>query len=123
MPKVEEIICIECPLACRVGIEMNEAGDKVLRVLNFQCQQGKGYALQECKSPLRILTATVKTEGSVRRLLPVRTRGPVPKGSLKDCMGLLAGIRVKPPLTLGEVILADILGSGVDLVCCDDLKG
>ena len=70
---------------------------------------------------MRVLTATVRTEGSIRRLLPVRTKEPIPKDRLKECMEFLSGIRVRPVLTIGEVIASNILGTRVDVVCSDDL--
>jgi CxxC motif-containing protein len=89
--------------------------------MDYQCKQGEKYALQELKSPKRVLTATVRTEGSVRRLLPVRTTVPIPKEMLKECITFLSGIRAKPVLKIGAVIVHNILGTGVDVVCTDSL--
>ena len=120
MSTVHERICIECPLACRVKITTDDVGE-VIEVTDCECKQGEKYAIQELTSPSRVLTATVRTEGSVRRLLPVRTQGPIPKNMLRECMDLLSGVRAKPGLRIGEVIVPNILGTGVDVVCCDDL--
>ena len=121
MTTTHRVTCIQCPLACQVEITTDDAGE-LIEVEGYQCKQGKKYALQELKAPTRVLTATVRTEGSLRRLLPVRTQKPIPKDMLRECMPILARIRVKPVLTIGEVITPNILGTGVDVVCSDDLR-
>ena len=117
---VKEIICIQCPLACRIKLTVDDTGN-ITEIADYQCKIGKSYAEQEYKSPQRVLTATVKTEGSVRPLLPVRTNRPIPKDMLGDCMCVLVDMKVKPPLAIGDTIVPDILGTGVDVVCTDDL--
>lgn len=120
MPTIHEIICIQCPLACCVRITTNPAG-KIMEVTDYQCKEGKKYAPQEFKSPKRVLTTTIRTEDSVRRLLPVRTKEPIPKSMLKECMDFLSGIKVKPRLRISEVIVSNFLGTGADVICTDEL--
>ena len=117
---VNEIICIECPLACRVKLTVDDTG-KITEIADYQCKVGKEYAEQEYKSPQRVLTATVKTEGSVRPLLPVRTDNPVPKDMLRDCMSALTDVSVRPVLTIGSIIVQNILGTGTNVVSTDHL--
>ena len=121
MPAIYEIICIECPLACRVSLSVDEAG-KISESVGYQCRVGKRYSEKEYKSPKRILTTVVKTSDSVRHVLPVRTDKPVPKGMLKQCVQSLADIRVKPPLKVGEIIVSNVLNTGADVICSDDLR-
>jgi len=108
-------------MACRVKIITDDSG-KVLEVSDNHCKQGKKYAVQELISPMRVLTATVRTECSSRPLLPVRTETPIPKALLRECMGFISGIRVEPGIRLGDVVISDILGTGVNVICCDDLQ-
>jgi CxxC motif-containing protein len=74
MKKVSEIVCIVCPLACRVSLAVNDEG-RIIEVTNFQCKKGKEYAVAEFRSSRRILTTTVIVEKSKHALLPVRTIG------------------------------------------------
>jgi CxxC motif-containing protein len=120
MPKEPVIICIGCPLGCRVTLTLNDQGE-ILDVSDNQCNDGKKYAISEFKSPKRILTATVITEGSPRMLLPVRTRQPIPKDRLRDCMSVLSRVKVRPPIRMGEVIVSNILNTGADIVSSDSL--
>jgi CxxC motif-containing protein len=117
---IKEIICIQCPLACRIKLTIDDSG-AISQITDYQCKVGKGYAEQEYKSPQRVLTATVRTENSIRRLLPVRTNKPIPKDMLNNCMSVLCDLKVRPTLKIGDIILQNILGTGVDVVCTDDL--
>ena len=121
MSEEQDIICIMCPLACTMTVTIDANGE-VLDVANNMCKEGKKYAIDECKFPGRVLTATVLTEGSIQALLPVRSDRPVPKGRLTDCMRSLAEIKVKPPVRMGQVVAPDIAGTGVDVVATDELQ-
>jgi CxxC motif-containing protein len=63
----------------------------------------------------------MRTEGSARPLLPVKSHGTVPKGMLQQCVQFLSDKTVKPPLGIGNVIVSDIFGSGTDIIATDDL--
>jgi CxxC motif-containing protein len=99
---------------------VNDAGE-ISEVSEYKCKVGKKYAQHEYKAPKRVLTATVKTENSDRRLMPVRSNKPVPKEKLGDCMSVLAGIKVKPTHNIGDVVVNDILCTVADIICTDDL--
>jgi CxxC motif-containing protein len=117
----QEIICIGCPLGCRVALRVSEGGE-VRKVSGNKCKEGREYAIGEYRSPVRVLTATVLTEGGgVRVLLPVRTSRPIRKEMLRRCMGVLCSIRVKPPIRMGEVIVRNLGGTGADLISADNL--
>lgn len=120
MPKEQEVICISCPLACVVTVMFDDGGN-VSGVANNLCKEGEKYAIAECKFPGRVLTTTILTEGSLRKLLPVRTEKPIPKEWLIECMRSLSEIKVKPPIKMGQIIVPDIMGTGADLVASDEL--
>lgn len=122
MHKDQTVICISCPLACMITVTFDDRGD-VLGIANNQCKEGEKYAVAECKFPGRILTTTIPTEGSSRKLLPARTNKPVPKEQLMECMKSLSKTKVKPPVKMGQVIFANILDTGADLIATDELLG
>lgn len=121
MAKETEIICIMCPLACRVTVTIDDDGT-ITGAANYLCKEGEKYAIAECKFPGRILTTTILTEGSPRKLLPVRTSKPVPKERLMEVMRFLSRIKVKPPVKMRQVIVPNIKNTGVDLVSTDELQ-
>jgi CxxC motif-containing protein len=116
----KEIICIGCPLGCHVKLSINEKGE-VESFSNNKCKEGKKYAEAEFKSPLRVLCATLLTEGSLHPLLPVKTNKPIPKDKLRESMYTLSKIRVKPPIRIAQVILSNVLGTGADIVASQEL--
>ena len=119
MAEENVIICIGCPLACHVTLTVENGA--ITGIADYQCKIGKEYAENEFTSPCRVVTATVKTQNSVRPLLPVRTDKPVPKDKILECMAVLATVRVEPKLTSGDVIVPDILGTGCNVKCTDNL--
>jgi len=115
----QEIICVGCPLGCR--IEASISGDgKVSVIGGNQCKKWLKYALDEIKSPVRILTTTLLVEGAGRPL-PVRSSKPVPKSMVKDCVQALAKIRVKTPVKIGQVIVPNVCGTEADLISSSNL--
>lgn len=116
----KEFICIMCPLGCTVSVKSDASGD-IKEIVGNSCKKGEAYAREEFTSPKRVLTSTVALEGSDIGRLPVRTSGLVPRDRLFDCMKEIAKVRVKAPVRVGEKIIADILGLGVDLIATRDV--
>jgi len=116
----ENIVCIGCPLGCRTTLRIAHHGN-VVKITGYKCKEGRQYVLEEHSNPVRILTATIRTEKSSRPLLPVRTSRPILKSKLKEATLALARLKAKPPVKMGEVILPNLLNSGIDVVATDDL--
>jgi len=120
MAKETELICIMCPLACRVTVTIDDEGN-VTGVTNNLCKEGEKYAIAEYKFPGRVLTTTLLTTGASQPLLPTRSSKPIPKTQLMDAMYSLGKIRVKPPVKMAQVVAPDVAGTGVDMVSTDAL--
>lgn len=112
--------CINCPLSCELtatvedGVVMNVTG-------NF-CPRGAQYAKEELTAPTRMLTATVHVEGGRLPLLPVVSAKKLPKGRVVECAEALRTVSVKAPVHVGDVVAANILGLGVDIVASRDME-
>ena len=109
-----ELICIGCPMGCPVMVEMD--GREIVSVSGNTCPRGGAYARKEVTNPTRIVTSTVKVEGGLVEMISVKTKEDIPKDKIFDCMRALKGITVKAPVHIGDVILADAAGTGVDVV-------
>ena len=109
---MKKLVCIVCPRGCRLTVEEGEE----IRVSGNACPRGETYARQELFAPVRVLTATVGLEGGVHPRLPVKTTLPIPKDRLADAMAVLAAVRLKAPVSLGDVIIRDLLATGADVV-------
>jgi CxxC motif-containing protein len=120
MAKETELICIMCPLACRVTVTIDDEGN-VTGVTNNLCKEGEKYAIAEYKFPGRVLTTTLLTTGASQPLLPARSSKPIPKTRLVDAMYSLSKIRVKPPVKMAQVVASDVAGTGVDMISTDAL--
>ena len=112
-----ELTCIVCPVGCRITAEV-EGGD--VRVSGNQCKRGELYCRQEVSCPVRTVTSLVAVEGGELPLCPVKTAQAVPKAKVPEVLAALRALRVEAPVAIGDVLLRDIAGTGVDLVATDD---
>ena len=113
------IVCTVCPQGCRIAVKGE--GEKIESVSGFTCPRGEAYARQEFVCPVRILTGSVRTEGAAEPLLPVRSAERIPRDRIRECMTVLRTVRVKPPVHIRDVVVKDILGTGVDIVASGEL--
>lgn len=119
VPPREMIICIGCPLGCRVKISQDKKG-KVVAIKGAECKRGEKFVLKEFSDPVRTVTATVRTGEDSFPLLPVRTSRPVPKERVHEIMLETVRARVTPPVKAGDVIVKNVLKTGADLVATTD---
>ena len=108
-----EITCINCPVGCRLTVEMENG--QVVSVTGNTCTRGVTYAKQECVDPLRMVTAVVHVEGSAVPL-SVKTKTPIPKKEISSCMQALANAKLTAPIKAGDVVVANVCGTGVDVI-------
>ena len=117
----KEIICTICPLGCRILV--TGEGERIDSIEGFSCKRGEAYGRSEFAHPVRILTSTVRIEGAAEPLLAVRSASPLPKERIADCMEELRRVTVKAPVRRRDVIIPDILGTGVDIISSDTAEG
>jgi CxxC motif-containing protein len=108
------ITCIICPLGCEITV--NGEKENVRSMTGQNCKRGEEYARNEFIHPLRILTSTVKVTGSKVPLTAVRTNKPMPKELLFQAMDEIRKVEVPVPVKRGDVIIANILGTGIDII-------
>ena len=115
----KSITCINCPMGCRMTVQVSPDG-KVLSVTGNTCPRGEKYAVQECTEPVRMITAVIPVGGSPVPL-SVKTAQPVPKALIRQVMDILGSVHVSLPVRAGQVIVPDILHTGSDIVATRDL--
>lgn len=113
-----ELICIGCPMGCPLVVELE--GSDVVSVKGHTCKRGEVYARKEVTNPTRIVTSTVKVEGGKVDMVSVKTRDDIPKGKIFECVKALKGVTVKAPVHIGDVIVANVADTGVDIVATKD---
>lgn len=109
---VRELTCIVCPKGCPLKVELENGA--VANVTGHTCPRGKQYAIDECTHPMRTITTTVRaTDGSV---VPVKTATTIPKELMFECMKEINKAVLPLPAHIGDVVIANILGTGADVI-------
>lgn len=116
----KRITCISCPRGCPIVVKHENR--MILDISGNRCSRGLAYARNEFMSPMRVLTSTVYVTGAELPLLPVKTRDPIPKTALKECMKVIFSIKIQAPVKLGDILLRDICGTGTDLIATRDME-
>jgi CxxC motif-containing protein len=113
MPEAE-VICVICPVGCKVLVR--HADGEILSLSGTECARGEDYAVKECLSPERVLTATVALDGGEIPRLPVRTDSHIPRDRLLECARALSRVRVQAPVAMSDIVVTDLLGTGANVV-------
>lgn len=104
-----KVVCIACPVGCRIEVEGRA-------VSGYRCLKGKEYAYNEATNPVRIFTGSVRITYGDLPVLSVRSVSGVPKNRMKAIASMMRKIVLHAPIRIGQVVIPDILGTGVDIV-------
>ena len=115
---VRELTCIGCPMGCRLQVTVEQG--QIRTVTGNVCARGARYAHDEVLAPRRMVTSLVIVPGS-REPLSVKTRTAIPKALIRGCLREIRGIHVTLPVRLGDVVLTNVLDTGVDIVATRSL--
>ncbi len=115
----KELTCICCPMGCALTVEIDKGN--VISVTGNGCKQGKEYGPKEVTNPTRIVTSSVAVTGGTERAVSVKTASDIPKDKIFECVKALKGIEVTAPVHIGDVILKDVAGTGVDIVATKEI--
>ena len=115
MSETRGLTCIRCPRGCQLVATIE--GRSVTAVTGNACPRGAAYAADEVCHPMRCVTTTVVVDGSpMDAVVSVRTDGDVPKEKVADVVAALATVRLEAPVHVGDLVLADVCGTGVNVV-------
>ncbi len=119
MSETKNLICIGCPMGCPMTVTVENG--QVTAVSGNTCKRGSDYARREVTAPARVLTTTVRVDHGAAPVVPVRTRGEVPKAQLMDCVRALRDLRLEAPIAAGQVLCSDLCGTGAPLIATADV--
>jgi CxxC motif-containing protein len=105
--------CLLCPAGCE--LEVREANGRI-EVSGHECDKGAGFAESEVRSPMRNLATSVPVRGSRSGMVSVRLSGPVPLDRVFPILEAVSALRPEAPVRRGQVLIADVLGTGVDVI-------
>lgn len=117
----KEMNCIACPLGCFITVEYE--GSTVYSVTGNTCKRGDAYARSEVTNPERSIHSTVRIDGGKHPVVPCKTSKPIPKGKIFDVMKEINKVQVKAPVTISQVFIKDVCGTGVDIVATNNDLG
>lgn len=118
--EIKKLTCINCPVGCSLKVELD--GENVICVSGNTCRRGEIYARKEVTNPTRIVTSTVKVVNGTSGTVSVKTKEDIPKEKIFVCVQALRGIEVQAPVHIGDVILENVAGTGVDIVATRNVE-
>lgn len=107
---MRKFICIVCPKGCHLEVDDN------LKVTGNSCKRGETYGISEATNPVRMVTSTVKIKSELMTRLPVRTDQAIPKSRIFDVMAEINKLEVTAPVAIKDVLIADVLGLGANII-------
>ena len=113
---MKELICITCPRGCHLSVDDN------LNVTGNMCPRGAMYAKAELTHPTRMVTSSVTVISKTASRLPVKTKEPIPKELIFNVMEEISKVVVHAPIKIGDVVIKDVLGCGVDIVATKNIE-
>ena len=111
--ETRELTCINCPLGCALTVTID--GDDIT-VAGNTCPRGEVYGKKEVTDPTRTVTSTVPVSGGDIARVPVKTASDIPKGKIFDVMGDIHKAHVAAPVSIGDGIVENAAGTGVNVV-------
>ncbi len=109
-----ELTCIGCPLGCQITVELENG--EVKSITGNTCEKGRIYAEKEVTNPTRIVTSTVRVQGGSKDFTSVKTKSDIPKSKIFDVMKDINKAVAKAPVAIGDVIIENVAGTGVEVV-------
>lgn len=115
---LKTITCIRCPKGCLVTLDTDNPEGTIK---GYACPNGREYAINELTHPMRTISSTVEIKGGIHPRIPVKTNGDIPKEKIFEVMNEINKISITSPVKCGDVLLRDVLGTGIDIVACRDM--
>lgn len=114
-----ELICIGCPMGCPIVVKMEDG--KVVSVTGNTCPRGEAYARKEVTDPTRIVTTTVRVADGKVPMINVKTEHDISEDKIFDCIAALRGVTIKAPVHIGDIVLENVAGTGVNIVAAGNV--
>ena len=114
----KNLVCILCPIGCRLKITGTIEN---LEVSGNTCKRGITYAHNEITNPVRNVCTTVKVKGGIHNVIPVKTDKAIPDKYKLEVVKAVNNIELKSPVKMGDIIISDLFGTGVNIVAERDI--
>lgn len=115
--ETQRMMCILCPNGCRLVVHAPDEPDpESIRVEGNLCPKGRDYAVEEILDPKRTLTTSVLVRGGTQPQTSVKTARPIPRAAIAPARQALRAVTINAPSAVGEIVVSDVAGTGVDVV-------
>jgi CxxC motif-containing protein len=118
--KPTRFTCVICPTGCSITVSAPASGP--LQITGATCKRGKEYAEQEYREPKRMLITTMRIDGGVLPVLPVRSDKALPKQRIFEAVQFVSTIALRAPIKMGTVVVPNLLNLGVDVIASRDMR-
>ena len=118
--ETRNLTCIGCPLGCSLSVQIEN--EQVVSVSGNTCPRGDAYARKEVTNPTRIVTSTVRVAGPNGGMVSCKTQEDIPKNMIFDVVNALKDVEVNPPVRIGDVLVENVAGTGVNVVATKNMK-
>jgi CxxC motif-containing protein len=116
----KNITCIICPIGCKIFVKTD--GKQIAIIEGDICKKGIDYAKSEALDPRRMLTTSVLVKDGESPLVSIKSNRPVPKDKLFPILRQIKKITINAPVVSGQIIIKNVLNSGVDIVATKTIK-
>lgn len=108
--------CKVCPVSCDLEIIEDKSSKDKYMVKGNKCGRGSEYAIKEILEPSRAITSRVLLENGPMGRVAVKTDGIIPSQFVDEAMELIKNTTAYTPLKKGDIIIENILDTGVNLI-------
>lgn len=112
----KEFICVVCPNGCSIKAVYNETTKQLISAEGFRCPRGEAWIKQEIENPMRTFSSSVLVDGGDFIEASVRLTKPVPLTKVFEVMAEIKKIKVKAPVSMGDVIMTNPAGCDTDII-------
>jgi len=120
MKETKNLTCIGCPMGCPLLVELEDG--KIISVAGNTCKRGDDYARKEVTNPRRTVTSIIPVLHGEIGMVSVKTKTDIPKALIRQCMLEMKNLEVEAPVEIGQVILANLCGTGVPVVATKTVR-
>ena len=110
----KHFVCVVCPVGCEIDVVHD--GGKIISMEGNKCEKFEEFVTQELIEPMRILTTTVRIQGSRWPVIPVRTDKAIPKRLFPRIMKQLRRSKLQAPVNMLDLVLRDVLHTGANVI-------
>ena len=120
MDKNTQMICVCCPNGCLLTALKQPNG--AYSVSGNKCPKGEKYAVEEMTHPARNISSSIRVESLGTSPVSCKTSSEIPKDKIMDVMEKIHEAVINQPVRVGDVLIANVADTGVDIVATSEYE-